>query len=47
MSEHELFLARKSHESRVYHTRFRRRNLKAEKQRRIITQLRKEVKKVS
>lgn len=36
MSEHEIYLARRSHESRVWHGRFRRANLKAEKKRRLV-----------
>lgn len=36
MSEHELFMARRGHESRIWHTRFRRKNLKAEKKRRLV-----------
>lgn len=40
MSEHEIFLARRSNSSKVNHGKFRYNNLKAEKQRRIIKILR-------
>lgn len=40
MTEHELFIARKAYQSRINHTRFRRRNLKAEKLRRKINNIR-------
>lgn len=36
MTEHELFIARKKHESRIFHGKFRRTNLKAEKKRRLV-----------
>lgn len=46
MSEHELFMARRSHESRVWHTRFRRKNLWAEKKKRLVRIAVKEVNKI-
>lgn len=40
MSEHEIFLARRSYQSRVNHTRFRRKNLHAEKAKRRLDNIR-------
>ena len=40
MSEHEIFLARRGYQSRVNHTRFRRKNLLAEKAERRLKQFR-------
>lgn len=46
MSEHELFMARRSHESRVWHTRFRRKSLWAEKKRRLVRLAIKQIEKI-
>lgn len=40
MTEHEIFIARRQYQSRVNHTRFRRKHMKAEKAERRIKKLR-------